>query len=71
MISIKKPWEPVESSPHGGVVFLAFVPHEQGGFAFCGVWNTEGRLLCMMSGDDFTGHATHWTPLPQFPTTPQ
>ena len=60
-------WQTLETSPRDGVVFLSFVPHDQGGFAFSAVWNTSDRLLCMMSGDDFTDKATHWTLLPEFP----
>ena len=60
-------WQPLGTSPRDGEVFLAFVPHDQVGFAFAAVWNTADRLLCMMSGDDFTETATHWMLMPEFP----
>lgn len=60
-------WQPIETAPRDGAVFLAFVPHSQVGFAFTACWNTRNRLLCMMSGDDYTAEATHWMPLPEFP----
>ena len=58
-------WQPLENSPRDGTVFMAYVPHDDpsvGGFQFCAVWNTRGRLLCMMSGDDYTAEATLWRP---------
>ena len=64
-------WQPLANSPHDGVVFMAYVPHDDpsvGGFQFCAVWNLDNRLLCMMSGDDFTDKATLWRaahPLPE------
>lgn len=64
-------WQPIETAPLDGTVFLSFVPHDQVGFAFVGVWNTRGRLLCMMSHDDYTAEATHWMPLPEFPENVQ
>jgi hypothetical protein len=60
-------WQPIETAPREGDVFLAFVPHGQVGFAFAACQNMAERLVCMMSGDDFTGKATHWMPLPEFP----
>lgn len=63
-------WQPIGGSPRDGTVFMAYVPHSDpiaGGFQFCAVWNLDGRLLCMMSGDDFTEKATLWRaahPLP-------
>lgn len=60
-------WQPLASSPRDGTVFMAFAPHDQGGFQFCAVWNLDNRLLCMMSGDDYTDKATLWLvahPLP-------
>ncbi len=64
-------WQPLANSPHDGTVFMAYVPHDDptvGGFQFCAVWNLADRLLCMMSGDDFTDKATLWRaahPLPE------
>ena len=64
-------WQPLDNSPRDGDVFMAYVPHDDpsvGGFQFCAVWNREDRLLCMMSGDDFTDKATLWRaahPLPE------
>ena len=61
-------WQPLDNSPREGVVFMAYVPHDAGGFQFAAVWNTADRLLCMMSGDDFTDKATLWRaahPLPK------
>lgn len=61
-------WKPIKSSPRDGSVFMAFVPHSQIGFQFCATWNTDNRLVCMMSGDDFTYKATLWRaahPLPE------
>lgn len=62
-------WQPMENSPRDGSVFLAFAPHIQVGYAFVAVWNTENRLLCMMSGRDCTDEATRWRPLPEFPVS--
>lgn len=60
-------WQTIETAPREGDVFLAFAPHGHVGFAFAACQNTAERLVCMMSGDDFTGKATHWMPLPEFP----
>lgn len=60
-------WRAIETAPSDGSVFLAFVPHAEVGFAFAAVITTDGRLACMMSGDDFTGRATHWMPMPSLP----
>ena len=60
-------WSPIATAPRDGSVFLAFVPHSQCGFVFAAVITTDGRLACMMSGDDFTKQATEWMPMPPFP----
>lgn len=60
-------WEPIATAPTDGSVFVAFVPHSQTGFQFSACINLDGDLLCMMSGDNFTGKATHWTPQHPFP----
>lgn len=60
-------WKPIESAPRNGTVFVAFAPHDQGGFQFSACYNTDGFLLCMMSGDNFTLEVTHWTPQPESP----
>lgn len=60
-------WHSMQSAPSDGTVFLAFVPHSQGGYAFAAFLNTENRLLCMMSHEDLTARVTHWMPLPEFP----
>jgi hypothetical protein len=60
-------WQPIDTSPRDGDVFMAYVPHGAGGFQFVAVWNTADRLLCMMSGDDFTGKATLWHPVIPLP----
>jgi hypothetical protein len=63
-------WQPLANSPRDGTVFMAYVSHDDpraGGFQFAAVWNLRDRLLCMMSGDDFTNKATLWRVAFPFP----
>jgi len=60
-------WKPIETSPKEGGIFLAYVPHGNGGFRFLATWNRRGRLVCTGSGDDYTSEATLWTGIPDLP----
>jgi hypothetical protein len=58
---------PIATAPRDGSVFMVFVPHEMTGFQFVAVVTLDGRICCMMSGDDFTGKATMWHPVIPLP----
>lgn len=60
-------WKTMDIAPRDGTVFLAFVPHDQSGFAFVAMKTAAGQVKCMMSGRDYTAEAIRWMPLPAHP----
>ena len=63
-------WQPIDSAP-ADTAFLAYSPHDMGGFQFVGLLNGKGEIVSMMTGeplDDKQARATHWTNLQQSPS---
>jgi hypothetical protein len=64
-------WQPIETAPTNGDVFVVYVPHEMreaGGFQVMGYRRTDnGAIACMMSGDRLP-KATHWMKQRENPT---
>jgi len=53
-------WQPIETAPTDGEVFIAYATHEAGGFQFMAYRRTDGKIACMMSGD-LIKNINHWT----------
>ena len=70
LLAKENKWQPIETAPHAEV-FLAYSPHDEGGFQFVACWNTKSELVSMMTGDpldDKQEKATHWMKLPSNPS---
>lgn len=61
-------WQPIETAPKDGVVFLVFSYHDQGGYQYTATTTTDGEIICMMSMEVMVDKPTHWQPLPNPPT---
>ena len=59
-------WQPIATAPKDGRTFLAFEPHDAGGFQFVACVVKSGQVACMMTGDS-RPRATDWMPLPESP----
>lgn len=63
-------WQPIKTAPRDGEVFLAYEPHDAGGFQIVATYTKAGRLVDTVDGQAFP-YATHWMPLPNHPENAQ
>ncbi len=60
-------WQPIETAPKDGTVFLVFTPHDQVGFQYTATYTMNNEIVCIMSLEVPEERPTHWRHLPPPP----
>jgi hypothetical protein len=66
LLTMADGWQPIATAPRDGEPFLAFEPHDLGGFKFVATYTKAERLVDTLEGNAFP-YVTHWMPLPENP----